>query len=209
MAVERGTGAGGAAVASGWLRSMPPSSIDLGHVRLRRWREADQASLWSAITASLPELEPWMPWAPGYDRDRARSFIDAVPVLWAARSDFLFALVDDADEVLGGHGLHRLPATGTLMIGYWTATAHAGRGLATLAAAALTRAALALPEASRVVIHHDRANHRSAAVPSRLGFRQLTDDGPTERPDETRWVLTRDRLASSRVPVVLAAAGGP
>lgn len=200
---------------------MPPTSIDLrprvhGAIRLRRWREADAGPLFEAVAASRAELGPWMPWAPGYDRDDARAFIDAVPTLWAARSDFLYALTDDGQRVLGGHGLHRLPAPGMLMLGYWTTTACTGRGLATLAAAALTRAALELPEVDRVTIHHDRDNHRSAAIPAKLGFERLPDDpaveaspedGPSPAgPGGVRWVLTADRLDASAVPTVLTAA---
>jgi ribosomal-protein-serine acetyltransferase len=204
-----------------WLRSTPPATIELGELTLRRWQAADEGPLWEAIRASLPELEPWMPWAPGYDRARAREFLAAVPRLWAARSDLAYALVDADGTILGGHGLHRLDEPGTTTIGYWTATVHAGRGLATLGAAALTRAALALPEVTRVVIVHDRANVRSGAVPARLGYRRSpvgpagggsagggSADRPSEGRDEVRWELTAEGYADSPVPTVLATAAG-
>lgn len=185
---------------------MPTTTITLGTLTLRRWRATGEERLWAAVRVSLPQLEPWMPWAPGYVRDRAREFLEGVPQQWAARSDFLYALVEEDGTVLGSHGLHRLEQPGALMIGYWTTTTHAGRGHATLAAAALTRAALALPEVDRVVIHHDRANVRSGAVPARLGYRRLPDDLP-DHVVEPRPVISLPSRTMS--PSMASVAGSP
>jgi RimJ/RimL family protein N-acetyltransferase len=73
--------------------------------------------------------------------------------------------------VLGGCGISRRIGPGAAEIGYWLRPTATGRGIVTAAAGALTDAAMALPDVTRVEIHCDEANTRSAAVPRRLGFR--------------------------------------
>ncbi|MFN2166327.1 MAG: GNAT family N-acetyltransferase [Anaerolineae bacterium] len=74
------------------------------------------------------------------------------------------------DAVLGGTGLHTRRGPGTLEIGYWIHVDHINHGLATEAAAALTRVAFEVNRVHCVEIRNDPANVRSAAVPRKLGF---------------------------------------
>jgi RimJ/RimL family protein N-acetyltransferase len=73
--------------------------------------------------------------------------------------------------VIGGFGLHRRIGPGGIEIGYWVHVDYAGQGYATTAAQALTQAGLALDDVTRVEIHTDEANVKSAAIPRRLGYR--------------------------------------
>jgi len=82
--------------------------------------------------------------------------------------------------VVGGSGYVN-PREGSLEIGYWTHASHVRRGHAARAARLLTSKAFSLPGISRVEIHHDKANVRSAGVPRRLGYRFVG-----EQPDEIR-----------------------
>jgi len=71
-------------------------------------------------------------------------------------------------------------------IGYWVRSDRTGRGYATAAARALTRAALqASPLVHRVQIRCDPANLASAAIPPKLGYR-LDEAG-----SQLVWVLDR------------------
>ena len=81
-----------------------------------------------------------------------------------------------------------------LEIGYWVRSDRTGRGLATSAASALTASALALDGVSRVEIHCDAANRRSAAIPEKLGYRlDRVETRPPTAPGETErhmiWVF--------------------
>jgi RimJ/RimL family protein N-acetyltransferase len=72
-----------------------------------------------------------------------------------------------------------------------------GRGLVTRASAALVDVARKVDGVASVHIHCDEANHRSAAVPVRLGFRLArVDDAPADSPAATGrqqiWVLDLD-----------------
>ena len=68
-------------------------------------------------------------------------------------------------------GLHRRIEPAALEIGYWLRPDYLGRGYASRAVAALTEAALSLPDVDRIEIHTDEANTSSAAIPRRLGYR--------------------------------------
>ncbi|MGW6925641.1 GNAT family N-acetyltransferase [Streptomyces sp. NPDC054950] len=98
--------------------------------------------------------------------------------------------------VVGSCGLHRRIGPGGLDIGYWLHHAWTGKGLATMAAAALVQAGRDLPGIDRIEIHHDAANSASGAVARRLGFTEVERvrvPGGPEAPGETgvqvRWRL--------------------
>jgi RimJ/RimL family protein N-acetyltransferase len=74
-------------------------------------------------------------------------------------------------EYVGLCGLEARIGEGALEIGYWADVRHTGHGAVTEAARLLTGTAFALDGVTRVEIHCDEANVRSAGVPRRLGYR--------------------------------------
>jgi RimJ/RimL family protein N-acetyltransferase len=105
----------------------------------------------------------------------------------------LLYVVTVDQRAVGSIGLHARIGAGALEIGYWIHSAFTGHGIATTCAGALTTAALALPDVTRVEIHCDEANVRSAAIPRRLGYRlarvepaQITAPGEVGR--DMIWV---------------------
>ena len=156
------------------MTARPPDRIERDGLVLRRLRPDDGDAVTAAVAASLEHLRPWMAWADddAATAQRRRAFLDQVERGWEAGTDFTYLAVDPDDRVvLGTFGMHRRIGPGGVEIGYWVHVDHTGRGIATTAAAALTEAALALPDVDRVEIHCDEANVRSAAVPRRLGYR--------------------------------------
>jgi RimJ/RimL family protein N-acetyltransferase len=156
------------------MSSSPPETLNLPRGVLVRLRESHGDLMSEAVLASLEHLRPWMPWAsaeagsPAAQRERCQ----AVQESWASGSDYNYALLtDEAGPVIGGFGLHRRIDPGGIEIGYWMHVDHVGQGYATAAADALTRAGLELDDVTRVEIHTDQANVRSAAIPQRLGYR--------------------------------------
>lgn len=104
---------------------------------------------------------------------------------------------------MGGCGFNRKAAAGALEIGYWVHTHHLRRGYATEMASSLTDAAFTVAGIERVEIHHDRANHRSAAVPARLGFtfegeRADAPMAPAEVGMDWTWAVARPAWVSRR-----------
>jgi RimJ/RimL family protein N-acetyltransferase len=97
--------------------------------------------------------------------------------------------------VLGGTGLHTRLGDRAREIGYWIHAAHVNRGLATEAAAALTRVGFELERVARVEIHCGPHNARSAAVARKLGYtheatlRERTADAAGNPRDTMIWTL--------------------
>ncbi|EFZ03377.1 acetyltransferase (GNAT) domain protein [Metarhizium robertsii] len=152
----------------------PPERLVEGDLVLRRWKLSDAAELHAAASGSAVELARWMPWAAdGYDLTKAQQFLDFTSKAWDNGESYDFAIIVDG-RISGSFGL-MTPATkapNTLEVGYWLAKEATGRGLATRAASLLTRTAFAVG-AEHVQIRHDERNHRSGAIPRRLGFKSL------------------------------------
>jgi RimJ/RimL family protein N-acetyltransferase len=188
----------------------PPVHLSLGSLALRRVRLEDVQSSTAAVHRSLPELQAWMPWATDtYGEEGSLAYLERSIAQWAEHTTFNYALVDATDAWLGGFGLMGRIGPGALEIGYWVHSDHCGHGYATLGAAALTRAGLAMDGVERVEIHHDRDNEISGRIPARLGYQRLREQqGPM---DSTRasgvhviWAMTRAAWPASTGAQLLA-----
>jgi ribosomal-protein-serine acetyltransferase len=176
----------------------PSEVLSHGQVSLRRWHPDDAAALLAAVTESMTELVPWMPWAEHYDEDRAAQYLRDCEEQWASGNAFNYAIVVGG-QIVGSAGLHNRVGDGGLEIGYWVHSDWTGRGVATDAAAALTDAALALPGIDRVEIYHDAANAASGRIPAKLGYarlgerpgRDLWPSAPSESGTDVVWQFTR------------------
>jgi ribosomal-protein-serine acetyltransferase len=182
----------------------PAEAFSHGPARLRRWRRADADTAYRVVMDSLDHLRPWMPWAAGYDRERAVQFVTLCEHDWDAGVAYNYAILAGDDQVVGSIGLMRRVGPGGLEIGYWLHPAHTGRGLATAASAALVEQAFALPGVEFVEIIHDEANTASGAIPRRLGFalkerRQRPPEARTsgEAGADLVWRLTREQAAQA------------
>ena len=133
----------------------------------------DGADVHAAITESIAELRPWMPWA-----DAEQSVDDVEANVREARADFLarrdlrlhLYLRSDGSFV-GSSGLVRNDwEVPRFEIGYWIRTGMTGRGFATEAVRRIAAFAFDELSAERVEIWCDALNERSAAVALRAGF---------------------------------------
>jgi RimJ/RimL family protein N-acetyltransferase len=171
----------------------PPRIIELRDFTMRAWSPADVALLRSTLTASEAHLRAWTPWVvdgriPGLSLEERLARHAAQ---FAAGEEWVYGLFSaDGSEVLGGCGLYPRIGPRAIEIGYWLAAAHTGRGLATRAAEALTRVALADPDIDVVEMRVDRRNVASGRVPARLGY-HLTDADAGEGEQIDVWRLDR------------------
>ncbi|WP_236718072.1 GNAT family N-acetyltransferase [Actinoplanes sp. TFC3] len=146
-------------------------TIDAGPVVLKRWEPQWAQQGADAVRESLPELQPYLPWATDdYSAEHMGSFIQMSVDNWAKGEQFNYALLDRSDALAGGIGLMTRMGPGTLEIGYWMRTSCAGRGWMTAAVRALADVAVTLPGIDRLTIRHHRANLASAAVAIKAGF---------------------------------------
>jgi ribosomal-protein-serine acetyltransferase len=176
-----------------------PDVLRAGPVELRRCRLDDLDALMDAIAVSQHELARWLPWAdPMPTREAEEAFLHDRLATFAADQDWGYFLFEaDADELVGGAGLHPKDS-GVVEVGYWVRSDRTRRGYATAAAGALTAAAFRhLADVARVIIRMDQANLASAAVPRKLGFhldgeetiRDMVTSGHTGR----GWIWSRNR----------------
>lgn len=151
----------------------PAYRIQTPRLVIRCWSPADAPLLVKAVTTSVEHLRPWLPWAHAEPEpldvkvQRLREF----RATFDRDEDYVYGIFGpDEREVLGGTGMHPRVGPAALEIGYWIGAPHAGRGLATEAAAALTRVAFEVNGVERMEIRCDPRNVRSAAIPPRLGY---------------------------------------
>jgi RimJ/RimL family protein N-acetyltransferase len=186
----------------------PPPRLLIGELLIRRWRLSDAQPLEQAVSESHEELRQWLGWA-NEERGAQAAFLAATALAWDRGERFEYVVESLAGELLGSVGLMRRIGPGGLEIGYWVHSSHTGRGIAKLAAAKLSSAAFELPWVDHVEIHHDKANLRSGAVPSGLGF-ELVEEIDKERlgrSDSGRdliWRLRREEFAASAASTLLA-----
>jgi ribosomal-protein-serine acetyltransferase len=178
---------------------------------MRLLDDSDAAELFALIDANRRYLARWMPFV-GQTRSTADSlvFIRAARRQLAEQRGLQMAVLAD-DRIIGVAGLHRIDwIRRSTCIGYWLAESRQGAGTMTLAAAALVDHAFAEWELRRVEIRAGVDNHRSRAIPQRLGFRQEGTALGAERigervidhviyaVDVDAWTLTRpSRISGS------------
>jgi ribosomal-protein-serine acetyltransferase len=153
----------------------------VGHVRipldadteLRLLGEADAERLFALTDASRAYLRVWLPWV-----DSTRTVEDT--------RRFIRAGLHQKAENNGFHmGIwHRGVLVGVIgynyidwsrrrtELGYWLGQMYQGRGLMTAACQGMIRYAFETLRLHRVEIHCALENHKSRAIPVRLGFRQ-------------------------------------
>lgn len=182
----------------GWLAHRPAEEINADNLLLLRADPSDIELLVAAVNNSLEHLRPWMPWAQSpATTETIEAFLHQASLEWDSGHGFQYAMRRHGSaHILRYCGLHASLGPGALEIGYWVHVEQTGRGLATAAAGALTRAALALDEVDRVEIRCDAANARSASIPPRLGYRlDRVEQRPPATPGETAehmiWVVDR------------------
>jgi len=181
----------------------PRETLTHGPVTLHRWRAGagPAAELAQAVTETLDELRPFMPWARGeYGLADAEQFLDTCEQGWEAGTEFSYA-IRSGGELAGGAGLMARIGPGALEIGYWVHAGHMRRGLATAATSALIAEAFTLPEITRIEIRHDELNTASRGIPRKLGFTFVRSEPGTDsrldgtEPTDLVWELTRTEQA--------------
>ncbi|MFE1171350.1 GNAT family N-acetyltransferase [Streptomyces sp. NPDC058773] len=150
----------------------PAEVLRSDQVELRRWREPDIEILHRLLTESREHLLPWMPFAADHDRRQGAAFLTRCAEEWASGQAYHYVITTDGVAV-GACSLMRRIGPGGLDIGYWLHPSWTGKGLVTMAAAALVNAGRRMPGIERIEIHHDEANPASGAVARRLGFTEV------------------------------------
>ncbi|QOY87108.1 GNAT family N-acetyltransferase [Paludibaculum fermentans] len=151
----------------------PETRIELGPDLVLQALDTSLAeTLYAAVDANREHLRVWLPWV-DFSRSPADSlhFLKEMEAKRAAAVTVAYSLWTGASGLVGIIGMHDISlANGNLQIGYWVAKAMEGKGLISRACEAMLRLAFETLGMERVEIRCATGNHRSAAVPERLGF---------------------------------------
>ncbi len=104
---------------------------------IRELATTDVDALFDTVSASLPTLSQWLPWAkPGYARSDSAAWIAHCQRIWAAGLGYHLGIFDAATGALhGGVGFSDVNAMRrSANLGYWVADAARGREVAVAAA---------------------------------------------------------------------------
>lgn len=157
---------------------------DRHHLRLLML--SDAAELFSLIDANRAHLKAWLSWLSTTQTvDDTRHFIRLATERAQKNQGFAAAIVYDA-AIVGVIGLHDFRLSDrSSSIGYWLARSHQGKGLMTTSCRALIRHSFETLNLNRLTILCASENHRSRAIPKRLG---LTYEGTLR---EAQWLYSR------------------
>jgi RimJ/RimL family protein N-acetyltransferase len=148
-----------------------PAELIGERVMLRQFRPGDGAQFWEAVDESRQHLLPWMPYTHKSPMDSEVS-VRKMHADWFLRVDLMFGIWElSTGRYLGLTGLIRIHwEVPSFEISYWLRKSAVGHGYMTEAVGLLTSMAFETLNANRVHITAASGNHKSAAIPQRLGF---------------------------------------
>lgn len=102
-------------------------------IKLRRVHPSDAEALYEAVTESIKELSPWMPWcSEGYSIKEARTWCESREEGWSRKKEYDFLIIDKREEtLLGICGINNVNAEVRFAnLGYWVRSSRTGQGIA-------------------------------------------------------------------------------
>ncbi|ABR47623.1 GCN5-related N-acetyltransferase [Alkaliphilus metalliredigens QYMF] len=139
--------------------------------------------LYKLIDTSRYHLRKWLPWVDGTKNvEDTKAFIEMTKKQFASNNGFQ-AGIWYKGSLAGVIGYHNVDWTHkSTSIGYWLAEGYEGNGIMTKATKVFTEYALVELNLNRVEIRCAEKNHKSRAIPERLGF---TNEGMVR---EVEWL---------------------
>lgn len=133
---------------------------------LREPVDADAPGMAASVRASLPELQPWMPWAvPDYDEATALKWIRG-----EFGDEYRFVMMDDSGTHVGSCGLNSVDSLNkSANLGYWVRSDFAGRGFATTATRLLVQFGFSETDLHRLEVTMSVRNEASRRVADKAG----------------------------------------
>jgi len=141
-------------------------------IQIKLLEPRDAEAVFAAADRDRAYLREWLPWVDRtYSAQDVRHFIDeVVSPQWAAnRGPQCGIWIDGA--LAGSIGCHPIDwANRACSLGYWIESGRQGQGIITRCVAVLLQYLFESMRLHRVVIQCAVGNHRSCAIPQRLGF---------------------------------------
>ncbi|MBD3110088.1 GNAT family N-acetyltransferase [Bacillus sp. AGMB 02131] len=150
-----------------------PNEFTTKRLLIRMPMPSDGKAVYDAISTSLPELKPWVPFA---QKEQSEQDLEAnvrqTHLDFLSRKDLrLHLFLKESGQFIGSSGLHRIDWTvPKFEIGYWLDTRFSGKGYMTEAGQGITDFAFNELKAKRIEIRCDPNNIKSRAIPEKLGY---------------------------------------
>jgi RimJ/RimL family protein N-acetyltransferase len=150
------------------------SSTELtdGELLLRPLQRTDREALFEAVTESVAQISPWLPWChTGYAIAETDAFIESCITAWAQQTHFPFAIFDArTGQYFGGTGVNHIERMNRLgNVGYWIRTSATRRGMASKAVRLVARFAFETVQLVRLEIVVRPENSGSRRVAEKAG----------------------------------------
>jgi len=116
-------------------------------------------------------LREWLPWVDGSSNSEVtKAFIESTMMQFSSNNGFQAGIwyKDELAGIIGYHGLDW--SNKSTSIGYWLGKKYNGKGIMTKACRVLVEYAFLDLKLNRVEIRCAENNHKSRAIPERLGF---------------------------------------
>jgi ribosomal-protein-serine acetyltransferase len=150
-----------------------PRAIETPRMMLRAVVVEHVKEVFEAVSESIPDLSPWMPWVhPTATLEGSRAFHEGAQQQWNERTMLDFTWFDKVTQsVVGKGGFHTINwQVPKFEIGYWVRSSRAGEGLCTEAVQALVEFGQVHLGANRLEITSDPRNVPSRRVAEKSGF---------------------------------------
>jgi ribosomal-protein-serine acetyltransferase len=140
-------------------------------LELRLLQLADAEELFALTDANRSYLRQWLPWLDLITQvEDTRDFI-AKTLKQFADHECLVTAIRNGGNIVGLVGFNRIEQQDRVgYIGYWLAESACGKGIMTKACRSLIDYGFATLNLNRIVITCATENHRSRAIPLRIGF---------------------------------------
>jgi len=141
-------------------------------IEIKLLEPSDAEAVFAVADRDRAYLREWLPWVDRTDSaEDVRHFIeDVVSPQWADNRGPQCGIWVDG-SLAGSIGCHAIDwANRACSLGYWIESRRQGQGLVTRSVAAMLDYLFETQRLHRVVIQCGVGNHRSCAIPERLGF---------------------------------------
>jgi ribosomal-protein-serine acetyltransferase len=135
------------------------------------YTERNAEEVYRVVKENYEHLYRWSPWLDeGYSIERAKLFANYSIKQFANRESMPVCIICK-NEIVGGTGFGTINWDyKTTEIGYWLAKKHEGKGIVTKCCRKLLDYAFDELGLNRIVLKCVPENHKSRAIPERLGF---------------------------------------
>ncbi|GAA5417542.1 putative ribosomal N-acetyltransferase YdaF [Paraliobacillus ryukyuensis] len=140
-------------------------------IQLKLLDPSDASAIFALTDQARPYLRQWLPWVDGtktiHDTEQ---YIESTMKGFANRQSLTTAIFYQG-KLVGVAGFNVLDWTNNIAyIGYWLGESYQGKGIMTRVVRALTTYAINDLEINRVEVRAATQNHKSRAIPEKLGF---------------------------------------